>query len=112
MLTRDEIDEVIRQIATRLRPQKIIIFGSYAKGKATVESDLDVFVIHETHLPMANRADDLRPVLDHRLIPVDVHVYTPEEVEEYGKEAHSFVASVLRTGQVVFDAEASRARSA
>lgn len=103
MYTPDEIDSLVRRIVARIQPQKVIIFGSYAKGTATIKSDLDIFVIKETELPMAHRADDLRPVLSHALIPVDVHIYTPEEVEEYGQEPFSFVHSILRTGKTVFE---------
>lgn len=103
MLTANEIDNVVRQIVARLRPQKVIIFGSYAKGTATINSDLDIFVIKDTELPMARRADNLMPMLSQALIPVDVHIYTPEEVEEYTKEQFSFISSILKTGKTVFE---------
>lgn len=103
MLTPNEIDNLVRRIVACIQPQKVVIFGSYAKGTATIKSDLDVLVIKETTLPMANRADDLKPMLSQRLIPVDVHIYTPEEVEEYGKEPFSFINSILRSGKTVFE---------
>lgn len=103
MLTQNEIDKVIRRIVARTQPQKVMIFGSYAKGTATIKSDLDILVIKETELPMANRADDLAPMLSNALIPVDVQIYTPEEVEEYGKEQFSFVKGVLESGRTVFE---------
>jgi len=103
MLTQNEIDTLIRRIVARIQPQKVMIFGSYAKGTATIKSDLDVFVIKDTMLPMAIRAEDLKPMLSQTLIPVDVRIYTPDEVEEYGGEPFSFVNSVLRTGKTVFE---------
>jgi predicted nucleotidyltransferase len=103
MLTEKEIEKLIDRIAKRIQPEKIIIFGSYAKGAATIKSDLDILVIKETEIPMANRADDLKPVLFNLLIPVDVHVYTPEEVNEYGKEPFSFLNSILKSGKTVFE---------
>ncbi|MDP2621003.1 MAG: nucleotidyltransferase domain-containing protein [Hyphomicrobiales bacterium] len=102
MLTQNEIDTLIQRIVARIQPQKVMIFGSYAKETATIKSDLDVFVIKETTLPMASRADDLKPMLTQTLIPVDIHIYTPEEVEEYGKEPFSFVNSVIKSGKTVF----------
>jgi predicted nucleotidyltransferase len=103
MLTEKEIEKLIDRIVTRIQPQKVIIFGSYAKGTATIKSDLDILAIKETQLPMLNRADDLKPMLSSFLIPVDVHIYTPEEVEEYGKEPFSFINSILKTGRIVFE---------
>jgi predicted nucleotidyltransferase len=110
MLTPAEIDALVRRIVERIQPEKVILFGSYAKGTATINSDLDLLVIQETELPMAMRADDLKPMLSSSLIPVDVHVYTPEEVEEFGKEPFSFLQSVLKSGRTVFESSASRAR--
>lgn len=103
MLTQTEIDTLVRMIVVRIQPQKVILFGSYAKGTATIKSDLDIFVIKETDMPMANRADDLKPMLSHTLIPIDVHIYTPEEVEEYGKEQFTFINSILKSGKTVFE---------
>ena len=102
MLTAAEIDDLVLRIVERARPNKVIVFGSYAKGTQTINSDLDLLVIKETMLPMSHRADELRPLLSQMLIAVDVHVYTPEEVEEYGKEDCSFVNSVLKFGKTVF----------
>ena len=102
MLTPEEINQLVRRLVARLQPQKIIIFGSYAKGTATIQSDLDIFVIKETELPMGMRADELQPMLSQSLIPVDVHIYTPEEEAEYGKEPFSFVDSILKSGKTVF----------
>ena len=103
MLTEKEIRNLIDRIVTRIQPQKVIIFGSYAKDTATSKSDLDILVIKETELPMANRADDLKPILSNSLVPVDVHIYTPEEVEEYGREPFSFINCILNSGKIVFE---------
>ena len=103
MLTLIEIENLVRRIVARIQPQKVIIFGSYAKGTATLKSDLDILVVKETEMPMANRADDLKPMLFHSLTPIDVHVYTPDEVEEYGKEEFSFVNSILKSGKTIYE---------
>lgn len=103
MYTTDEINRIVQQIVARIQPQKVILFGSYAKGAATIKSDLDILVIKETQLPMARRADDLKFMLARALIPLDVHIYTPEEVEEYGQEPFSFLNSILRTGKTLFE---------
>lgn len=103
MLTKTEINTLVERIVERIQPQKVILFGSYAKGTATIKSDLDIFIIKETELPPANRADVLKPLLANSLIRVDVHVYTPEEVEGYGEEQFSFVNSVIKSGKTVFE---------
>jgi predicted nucleotidyltransferase len=102
MLTPKEVDEAVRRVVERTDPEAVIVFGSYAKGTPTAASDLDLFVVLETERPMAKRADDLKPMFANALIPVDVHVYTPEEVEEYGRIPYAFIRSVLASGRVAY----------
>ena len=102
MLTESEIQTLVDKIAKRMEPEKIIIFGSYAKGTATLRSDLDLLIIKDTPLPMHARDADIRALVAHRLVDVDVHVYTPEEVEEYRTEAFSFIDSVLKSGKLAY----------
>jgi len=80
----------------------VILFGSYAKGRATMGSDIDLVVVRETDRPLPRRGDDIRPLLATSLVRVDLHVFTPDEMEEYGTDPSSFVGSVLATGRVVF----------
>lgn len=103
MLTTAEISGLVERIVEQSQPQKVIIFGSYVKGTATIKSDLDILVIKDTELPMINRAAELSSVVKNFLIPVDVHMYTSEEVKEYAKEPFSFIKSVLKSGKVVFE---------
>ena len=103
MLTDEEINILIEKIVQRIGPIKVIVFGSYAKGTATYKSDLDIFIVKDSHMPMKYRAEELRPILSNLLVSVDIHVYTPEEVEEYGSEEYSFIHSVMKTGKVYFE---------
>lgn len=102
MYTAAEIDQLVQRIVTRIQPQQVIIFGSYAKGTATIKSDLDILIIKETELPRHRRADELKPIFSQSLMPIDVHVYTAEEIDEYGKEQFSFVSNILQSGKTVF----------
>src|SRR5437879_10000985 len=104
MLTDKEIDEIVERIVARLHPQTVIMFGSYAKGMVTPRSDLDLFVVHETVLPPVRRAQSVTPLLATTPVQVDLHIYTPEEVESYRQEPFSFVSSVLTSGRVLYEA--------
>jgi len=52
---------------------------------------------------MSHRDEEIRPFLSNLITGVDVRVYTPEEVEEYGSEEYSFVHSVLKTGKIIYE---------
>jgi uncharacterized protein len=103
MLTNAEIDTLIKRIVSVFYPERIILFGSYAKATATRTSDLDLLIVKETVLPMGRRADNLASIVSSYLITIDIHIYTPEEVAEYGKEPYSFIHSVLKTGKVLYE---------
>jgi predicted nucleotidyltransferase len=103
MLSESELDELIRRVAESLEPERIILFGSYAKGTATIRSDVDLMVVKDTALPMARRADAVAPLLRRYLVPVDVLVYTPEEIVEYSREPLSFLDTVVKTGRTAYD---------
>jgi predicted nucleotidyltransferase len=105
MLTLAEVDEIVRRIVGSVRPETVIVFGSYAKGNATAASDLDVLVVMETDLPVIKRATQLRSMFARTIIPVDVHVYTREELDAYGGTPFTFLHSVLTTGRVAYRSE-------
>lgn len=103
MLTEQHIQRLVDQIAQRIEPEKIIVFGSYAKGQAMPHSDLDLLVIKDTPLPPEIRIANLRPLLANMLTRVDVQWHTPQEVAAYANEKHSFLYSVIKTGKVYFE---------
>ena len=102
MLKQKEIENLVKKIVDRVEPEKVIIFGSYAKDTATNKSDLDIFIIKKTDLPFRMRTQKLKSLFSGTVVPLDLHVYTPEEVEIYGEEAFSFVSCVLKTGRCYF----------
>ena len=101
MLSQQSIEDIATRLAARLGAGQVIVFGSYAKGCATHHSDLDLFVVADTNLPRAQRTAPVDAMLSGLLIPVDVHVYTPEEMAAYTADDTSFVSTVLRSGWTV-----------
>lgn len=104
-LTAEEIENVVARIVMVARPERVIMFGSYAKGRASVRSDLDLLVVMPTDTSTLFRAWDFEPYLGGSVVPVDVHVVTAEELEEYGREQYHFLHSVLRTGRTLYRRE-------
>ena len=104
MLTDAEIGALVSDIVALLNPHRVVLFGSYAKGRATATSDLDILVILDTALPQGSRAALMAPVIAGYSVPIDAHVYAPREAEVLGAVEHTFMHSIQRTGRVVYDA--------
>lgn len=96
----------IERIASELKPEKIILFGSYAYGEPTPDSDVDLFVIMETKAKRAERYLAVSRLLRPRQFPVDIIVRTPKEVEEAmegGKDNSFFIREIIKKGKVLYD---------
>ena len=63
MVTQNQIDEIVRIIAAECKPDKVILFGSYAVGTANESSDLDLAVVKQTDLPRQKRGREIRSAI-------------------------------------------------
>lgn len=100
----DIVDVVVQEV----QPQQIVLFGSYANGTATSDSDVDLLVIAETTLPSGARGRQLRSLLRDHAPRTDLIWCTPGEVVAALEDPSStFVETVLRCGIVVYGATAS-----
>jgi len=97
------IQGIVNTIVTRLRPRRVILFGSHARGQARDDSDLDLFVELDAPLPARGRTARVKQLFDPYPCPMDVVVYTPQEVEYWKQAAASLVASVLKEGRVLYE---------
>lgn len=100
---RGVIGEIVRRLVTEYAPEKVILFGSYASGRADEDSDIDLLIVKETAEPLAKRLDTVRRLATgaHRRIPFEPLVLTPREVAERMEAGDQFIAEVLRTGEVL-----------
>jgi predicted nucleotidyltransferase len=103
MTASDFIPIVTERIAGRFDPLKIILFGSFARGEGTEDSDLDLLVVlpwignkHETTLEVRRSLSDL-PVCK------DVFVTTPEEMERRCRRVGDVVRAAVREGKVIYE---------
>jgi predicted nucleotidyltransferase len=103
MIDESTIQSVVNTIVTRLSPRRVILFGSYARGQMGPDSDLDLFVEMDAPLPTRSRAMRIKQLFDPYPCPMDIVVYTPEEVAYWRQAAASLVASVLREGKVLYE---------
>lgn len=98
-----DIKEITERIVQSMHPRRIILFGSRALGKARSNSDWDILVIAESTLPRYRRASSLYGALSDLPIPIDILVYTPEEVEEWSEVPQAFITTATREGKVLYE---------
>ncbi|MBV6440000.1 MAG: nucleotidyltransferase domain-containing protein [Haliscomenobacteraceae bacterium CHB4] len=109
MVTPEQIAEIVHILSTRCNPEKIILFGSYAQGTANEESDLDLAIVKKTDLPKYQRSIEfLKALREGRrrwLFPMDIIVYTPEEIEMYRDNQYSLIHEIVLTGKVLYESK-------
>ncbi|MBN1604451.1 MAG: nucleotidyltransferase domain-containing protein [Chitinispirillaceae bacterium] len=98
----DLIKKIVQIIVDTAHPVKIILFGSYARGEENENSDLDFLVIKETSEPRHLRTKEIRRQLRGLKFPIDIIVYTPEELSEWDKIPQSFANTIMAEGKVLY----------
>jgi len=102
MLEDADILGICRRIAGELNPEKIFLFGSYARGEATEESDVDLVVIADSPLPHHERNLAVRRLFPHRSFSLDAFVYTRGEMERYGSIPGTIVYEAVHNGKLLY----------
>lgn len=105
------MSEIVRRIVAEARPQKVVLFGSRGRGEARPDSDIDLLVVSNDSRSRAQRAADLYGVLSDIIIPMDVLVYRPEEIEEWQNVPQAFVTTPMREGRVLYEAHEVRGQA-
>jgi predicted nucleotidyltransferase len=95
--------DVVRRIVDVSHPHKIILFGSRARGTSRSGSDVDLLIIADSREPRYRRSAPLYGALSDIMVPMDIVVYTPGEVEEWGMVAQAFVSTAVREGKVLYE---------
>jgi len=86
-----------------LMPEKVVLFGSFAYGAPTPDSDVDLLIILETSQPSKDRSWAVSRLLLPRPFPVDILVRTPQEIAEALARRDSFVQEILEHGMVLYE---------
>lgn len=91
---------IVDTLLLQYHPEKLIVFGSAARGEIREDSDLDICLIKED-VPESRvqRRYEVYSIMKHRAIPVDVVVYKPSEFKERESMDDPFIKTILKDGQ-------------
>jgi len=97
-----DIQAVVKKIAENYKPEKIYLFGSFAWGKPTYDSDVDLFIIKEANERRFDRQLQVRRMLSSE-VPVDILVYNKGEIEYRLRWGDLFIKKILTQGKLIYD---------
>ena len=101
-----ELNKIVKQLVDAYRPEKIILFGSYAYGVPHQDSDLDILIIKKTSQPFIDRLVEVRKILTdpNRSVPFEPIVLTPEELNARLNIGDQFIDEIVTKGEVLYAA--------
>lgn len=102
----ETLPKAVRRIARELRPEKIILFGSYAYGNPTPDSDVDLLVVMKTRASRTERYLAVSRLLRPRPFSVDIIVKTPQEIKIALKTGNFFIEEIYSQGKVLYERRA------
>lgn len=103
-ITPELLAYIVQKIVRAVNAQKIILFGSYARGQATEHSDLDLFVIYDGDKPVRDVRRELDGLLWGRRFGLDLWVRTPQQVQLNMDDGNSFyIHHIFGEGRVLYE---------
>lgn len=103
MVTEEKINEIIKRVVDNYHPDKIILFGSYAYGTPTKDSDIDLLIIKDDPSPKIEKHSKIRSYLRDFMIPMDIIVKSVQEFNDYKDVIGTIVYPANKYGKVLYD---------
>ena len=98
-----KIEEMVRRIVERFHPEKIILFGSHARGTAGPDSDVDFLVVMPVQGSRRKKATEIDLSLSDREVPLDILVVTPEQFERDRDMIGTVIRPAAHEGKVLYE---------
>lgn len=99
------LTEVVDRIARKFNPVRIILFGSWARGEAREDSDVDLLVVLQKVEHKRKTAIQIGNTLSNLPISKDIVVTTPEEIAIYGKTVGNILRPALEDGKIIYESK-------
>ena len=114
--TKNQIENLSKLIVKAVKPNKVILFGSYAYGKPTVKSDVDLIVVMEDQdMSMDDKVEVSHKITQQRRknaewISSDISILSKNDIEARKNDSNSAVYEALRKGRVMYDDNIQKSR--
>lgn len=95
--------EITDRIVRKFKPHKLILFGSYVWGKPRKDSDIDLFVIMNSTERPGPRSVPVAMEARVPFLPMDLMVYTPEEVANRLAIGDDFIERIMTSGRILYE---------
>ena len=102
-ITPEKIDEIVERIVEAVHPHRIYLFGSWAKGTAKKDSDIDLLIVADMEGPRHKRSLSIHRLFPTRDFGMDVFVFKPEEFERQKVLANSISSIVSKEGKILYE---------
>ena len=102
-ITRRQIATAARHIAERFDPEKIILFGSYAYGKPTADSDVDLLVVMKERLPWPKQEAEIYKSFRPYPFAMDIVVETPSRLQQRVQRGDPFLKEISEQGRILYE---------
>lgn len=104
-MNNDLIKNITDDIIDEVSPEKIILFGSYATGKFSKDSDLDLLIIKQMEKPISRREvlKKIRKRLSKYIVPKDILVYSKDEFDYWKDSINHIIAVSLKEGKILYE---------
>lgn len=103
MVTQSQIQQLVNEIADGYQPEKIYLFGSYANGTPTYDSDIDLFIVKETGKRRHERTVEVVATIKDYISAMDIIVYTPQELEVAMTYFMNIGKIAVNTGKLLYE---------
>jgi len=101
MVASRDIDELAQRIGREFHPQRVILFGSHARGTATLDSDVDLLVVLHFEGSPLRKSLEIMNRIDVRF-PLDLLARSPEDVHRRYTEGDPLIRDALDNGKVLY----------
>ena len=102
MINESKLKQIAALIGIAANAERVVLFGSHARGEANENSDVDLMIIADSNLPRFKRSRKLYTLLKPYPFAMDLLVFTPQEVEK-GKRSHvTFISMILKEGKTLY----------